>query len=116
MSYYQKILNFRISVMTKGLWKCISQHHLESDSEIKRFRQISREGVIDCDLEVLRMSVIDDDVNDYILDGSLDMKVLTRNPRPLTKKTLITFLIIFQISCLGVKNEIFKFGNFKILS
>ena len=44
------------------------------------------------------------------------MGALTRGPRPLIKETLIIFLTIPQISCLGIKNEIFKFNNSETLS
>ena len=94
MSHHQNILNFRISVTTGGLWGCIFQHHPGSDPGIRRFRQISRGGVIGCDIGVLRMTVIDDGVDDCILDGGLGMGALTRDPRPLTKEALITFLTI----------------------
>ena len=76
MSRYQKNLKFRISITTEGLWGCISQHHFESNPEIKRFTQISRGGVIDCDIEVLRMIVIDDDVDGCVFDEGLGMRIL----------------------------------------
>ena len=60
MSGHQNFLNFRISAITGGLWGCISQHHPGSDPGIRRFRQISRGGVVGCDLGVLRMAVVDD--------------------------------------------------------
>ena len=80
MSRHQKNLKFRISATTGGLWGCISQHHPGSDPGIRRFRQISRGGVIGCDTGVLRMAVIDDGVDDCVLDGGLGMGALTWGP------------------------------------
>ena len=58
---------------------------------------------------MLRIIVIDNNVNNCILNKNLDIRVLI-------KKILITFLIISQISCLEIKNEIFKFDNSETLS
>ena len=51
---HQIFLKFRILATTGGLWGCVPQYHLESDLGIKRFRQFSREGIVDSDLGVLR--------------------------------------------------------------
>ena len=59
---------------------------------------------------MLRIIIINNNVNDCIFNESLNTRLLIKI------KILITFLTISQISCLEIKNEIFKFNNSKTLS